>query len=243
MPIKAIVFDIGGVCVDSPLHAINAYEKRQGLPHNYLNYMIAKWKTPSPFHELELGNIAADDVFFRRFSQHLSDPEGFKAYCKRFPDAKVPSNSPVVDGKELFDLILKAATKTNDHLLPTIRQLKKTGNYKIWALTNNFPVKLETDHVIHPLFDRVIGSIDLHMRKPDPRIYDYLLKELALPAEQVVFLDDIGANLKSAKNLGINTIQVDFRTTPRAVKQLYDLLDFPEKERLQPSAASATPKL
>lgn len=46
------------------------------------------------------------------------------------------------------------------------------------------------------------------MRKPDERIYRYVLDQLRLPANETAFLDDIGTNLKSAQNIGIHTIQV-----------------------------------
>ena len=196
--------------------------------------MIALWNPPSPFHELELGHVnPVDDAWFVKFGKHMSDPAGYEAYLSRFPNApRLPhGKTPQVDGKELFGEILKAASVPNDRLLPTIRALKASGRYKVWALTNNFPIKSSVDGLIHPLFDRIIGSIDIGMRKPDPRIYDHLLKELGLPGDEVVFLDDIGANLKAARKKGIQTIQVDFRTTPRAVQELHDILGTPANER------------
>jgi microsomal epoxide hydrolase len=192
MPIKAVVFDLGGVCVASPLHAINAYEKEHGLPFNYLNFMIAKWKSPSPMNRLEMGDIPEVDAsFYKLFGDHLSDPEGYEAYLKQFPNTK-RSKAPVVDGKELFTRMMEATSTLNEPLVAYIRKLKATGKYKIWALTNNFPIKTDTDGILHPIFDGIVGSVQVKLRKPDPRIYQLLLKQLDLPAEEVVFLDDIG---------------------------------------------------
>ncbi|ORY83131.1 HAD-like domain-containing protein [Protomyces lactucae-debilis] len=224
MSIKAVVFDLGGVCVASPLHAINAYEKEHGLPHNYLNFMIAKWKSPSPMNRLEMGAIEAVDAnFYKLFGEHLSDPEGYEAYLKQFPETK-RTKAPVVDGETLFTRMLDATSTPNEPLIAYIRQLKATGKYKVWALTNNFPITTKTDGMLHPLFDGIVGSVQVKLRKPDPRIYQLLLQRLDLPANQVVFLDDIGANLKAAKKEGIRTIQVDFRTTPKAIEQLDAML-------------------
>ncbi|CCG82643.1 putative Epoxide hydrolase [Taphrina deformans PYCC 5710] len=228
MVIKAVVFDIGGVCVGSPLHAINEYEKSLRLPHNYLNFMIAKWKSPSPMNLLECGQIATiEPEFFTLFERHLSDPEGYEAFFGSpfCPKDAVKDVAPTIDGRKLWGMMMEAASVPNTPLLDIIRDLKASGKYKVWALTNNFPAQLETDSLIHPLFDRIIGSVQMKMRKPDPRLYQYLVEELDLPTDEIVFLDDIGANLKAAQKLGIHTIQVDFRTTPVALKKLNHLLE------------------
>lgn len=189
MSIKAIVFDIGGVCIGSPLHAINQYEASLNLPHNYLNFMIAKWKSPSPMNILEIGGYPEiNEEFFQAFEQHLMDPEGYEAFFKSAfcPKDAIKSAPPKIDGKRLWLGMMKAAAVPNTQLLDVIRKLKESGKYKIWALTNNFPATLETDVLVHPLFDRIIGSVQMKMRKPDPRLYEYLLSELKIPASQVV---------------------------------------------------------
>lgn len=187
--IKAVVFDIGGVCVGSPLHAINIYERRLKVPHNFLNFMIAKWKSPSPLNRLEVGDIPeVGPAFFRLFGDHLSDPEGYDAFFESSfcPSGAVKGQAPKVNGAELWNLMMEACTIPNVELLHVIRALKASGKYKVWALTNNFPATLPTDKLVHPLFHRVIGSVEMKMRKPDPRIYEYLVKELDLPPEQIV---------------------------------------------------------
>lgn len=187
--IKAIVFDIGGVCVGSPLHAINIYERRLKLPHNYLNFMIAKWKSPSPLNRLEMGDIKEiGPEFFELFGQHLSDPSGYDAFFDSSfcPAEAVKSKAPAVNGAELWKLMMEACMIPNVELLHVIRDLKASGRYKVWALTNNFPATLPTDKLVHPLFHRIIGSVEMKMRKPDPRIFEYLVKELDLPATEIV---------------------------------------------------------
>lgn len=46
------------------------------------------------------------------------------------------------------------------------------------------------------------------MRKPEHRIYEKVLKDLQVLPSQAVYLDDLGHNLKTAKNMGIHTIKV-----------------------------------
>ena len=57
-------------------------------------------------------------------------------------------------------------------------------------------------------FDVIYESYKIGMRKPESRIYEYIIENLAIIPNEAVFLDDLGMNLKTAKKLGINTIKV-----------------------------------
>jgi putative hydrolase of the HAD superfamily len=65
----------------------------------------------------------------------------------------------------------------------------------------------EADYDELEIFDVVVLSQKLGIRKPDPRIYQEALEGVELPAERCVFVDDLGANLKVAKQLGMTTIK------------------------------------
>ena len=67
-------------------------------------------------------------------------------------------------------------------------------------------------------FFKVIESWRVGLRKPDRRIYDLVLRKLQVDPHEAVFLDDLGHNLKSAKELGIRTIQV--QNPDAAIKDL-----------------------
>ena len=60
------------------------------------------------------------------------------------------------------------------------------------------------------------------LRKPDPRIYSLVCEKLGLPPSRVAFLDDIGRNLKPARELGMATIKVD--DPEQALRELGALL-------------------
>jgi putative hydrolase of the HAD superfamily len=62
------------------------------------------------------------------------------------------------------------------------------------------------------------------LRKPDPRIYELACRELSIEPRQAAFLDDIGRNLKAARQLGMTTIKVD--TPEQALAELSDALGF-----------------
>jgi len=61
---------------------------------------------------------------------------------------------------------------------------------------------------VEGLFDVVLESSKLGMRKPDPRIYELACEQLEVDPHQVVFLDDLGINLKPAAQMGMTTIKV-----------------------------------
>ena len=63
------------------------------------------------------------------------------------------------------------------------------------------------------------------LRKPDPRIYRLACESLAIEPSEAVFLDDIGRNLKAARELGMTTIKVE--QPEEALDALSDLLGFP----------------
>jgi epoxide hydrolase-like predicted phosphatase len=78
------------------------------------------------------------------------------------------------------------------------------------------------DYDVLDLFDVVVLSGELGVRKPDPEIYAVALERLGVPADRCVFVDDLGGNLKPAKALGMTTIRHD--ETSSTIAQLERLL-------------------
>jgi putative hydrolase of the HAD superfamily len=68
------------------------------------------------------------------------------------------------------------------------------------------------------LFDELIESSKIGIRKPDPRIYHMMCEKLGVPPAACVFLDDLGPNLKPARALGMTTIKVE--SGPQAIADL-----------------------
>jgi putative hydrolase of the HAD superfamily len=73
------------------------------------------------------------------------------------------------------------------------------------------------------MFDHVIESSKIGIRKPNPRIYEMMCEALSVPPENCVYLDDLGMNLKPAKAMGMSTIKVE--TGPQAIAELEKLLE------------------
>ena len=91
--------------------------------------------------------------------------------------------------------------------------------YNCTCLTNNVPAgkgpgmtryrkaQAEVDEVMK-LFRQVIESSKIGLRKPDPKIYEYACAEMGVAASEVIYLDDLGINLKPAAAMGMTTIKV-----------------------------------
>jgi epoxide hydrolase-like predicted phosphatase len=93
------------------------------------------------------------------------------------------------------------------------------------ALTNNWAGEQDRTDEIRDHFDAFVESSVVGLRKPDPRIYLLTCTTLAIEPSEAVFLDDIGRNLKIARELGMTTIKVD--QPEEALDALSGLLGFP----------------
>ena len=101
-------------------------------------------------------------------------------------------------------------------MIKKIIALSKSNKYKLICLTNvlkgikKFMPK-EREEVVNNImsyFDKIYESYKIGMRKPEARIYEYIIKDLEINPKETIFLDDLGMNLKTARQLGINTIKV-----------------------------------
>jgi putative hydrolase of the HAD superfamily len=112
-------------------------------------------------------------------------------------------------------------------MVAAIRTCRTT--YKTACLTNNFgsaeSVVSEEVAAVYALFDAVLESRVLGVRKPDPRFYELACAAVGVEPEESVFLDDLGINLKPARALGMRTIKV---TDPdQALAELESVLEHP----------------
>ena len=192
MAIEGVLFDMGGVVMDSPLHAIARYERARGLPANAINRAIAAAGERGAWARLERGELTA---------QTFCGP--FEADCR--------AHGLEVSGAAIMAAIAEAGV-ARPIMLEAIRRLR-VHRFRVGALTNNWKRSGTDDDVIpHRLrshFDVFIESRVVGLRKPDPRIYQLACGELRVPLHHTAFLDDIGGNLKPARALGMSTIKVD----------------------------------
>ncbi|EFE38802.1 hypothetical protein TRV_06527 [Trichophyton verrucosum HKI 0517] len=245
---RALLFDVGGVCVISPFQAILDYEKANKIPIGWINYSIQHTSPDGAWHRLERGEVPLDAAWFKSFNsdfRHLHLWKKFLEQSSTRPagenDKKIP-DMPSVDAEYLYWEMMRVAQSPDPYMFPALQKFKDSGLFIMGALSNTTIIPEETskldktsDHAgeqVKRFFDFFISSAHTGLRKPDPRIYELALREINdarkakgigggdIRAEEVVFLDDIGVNLKWARKAGMGTIKVDLGRTREAVKEL-----------------------
>jgi putative hydrolase of the HAD superfamily len=185
--IRATLWDFGGVILSSPFEAFTAYEQAHNLPAGVIRRINATNPDDNAWAHLERGDI------------------GFDEFCDRF-EAEGQALGADIDARTVMTLLA-------GDLRPTVVEAVRRCGEKLRTglVTNNF-VMVEEERSQHPetlaLFDVVIESSKSGLRKPDPRIYQLACRELEVEPEEVVFLDDLGINLKPARAMGMTTIKV-----------------------------------
>ncbi|KAG9250206.1 haloacid dehalogenase-like hydrolase [Emericellopsis atlantica] len=244
---KVLLFDIGGVCVVSPFQAILDYELSLGIPPGWVNYSISQTKPHGFWHRLERGAIPMDQAFFAGFNADLHHQGRWHAFYTREAAKKKNGHQlsssdvppvPRMDGEWLFNEMMTASNHPDPWMFPALQKLQESGRYILAALSNTviFPVghplhaEPPFDDPVRRIFDVFVSSAHVGMRKPDPKIYQYALEQVDKYAKDhgkgsvgpgdIVFLDDIGENLKEAKRQGFQTIKVPLGRTYEAVEAL-----------------------
>ncbi len=202
---EAVIWDFGGVFTSSPFEAFNRYEREHGLPLDLIRTINAT------DHETNA---------WARFEQAAIDLDGFdKAFAG---EAKLRGHH--VPGRDVLTLL---SGDFRPDVIEALRRVKAAG-LKTGCITNNMPSN-PTDGAtpasrslysreIMVMFDEVIESSKIGIRKPDPRIYQLMCDALKVSPSACVYLDDLGVNLKPAKQLGMTTIKV--LTGPQAIADL-----------------------
>jgi putative hydrolase of the HAD superfamily len=138
-------------------------------------------------------------------------------------DAELLGRGTKISARDLMNKIADN-TQVRPAVVAAIRAIRKAG-LRTAALTNNWVSEDQTNKMdlLRSEFDVFIESTKAGVRKPDPRIYELACRELRVAPAQVAFLDDIGLNLKPARDMGMTTIKVgDYRM---ALDELSSLLD------------------
>jgi putative hydrolase of the HAD superfamily len=187
MAYRAVLFDLGGVVVGSPLRAIAAYEEELGIPAGSVNRIVVGTGPGGAWSRLERGELTLEP-FYAAF-----DRECAAAGC-------------ALSARTLMERVA-GATAPRPAMLEAIRRIRERGLIA-GAITNNWIAEEGSAGSLRPLFDLVVESAVEGMRKPDPRIFNIACERLGITPHDAVFLDDIGSNLKTARTLGMTTIKV-----------------------------------
>jgi putative hydrolase of the HAD superfamily len=189
MSIRAVIFDFGGVILTSPFEAFARYERENGLPDGFLRQLNAS----NP-----------DDNAWARLERSQVDLDGFAELFA----AEAREAGYEVDGRQVLSLLVGDLRPEMVTALRRCHEKLATG-----LLTNNFVAFDRTSSdgpmaEVMGMFDVVVESSRVGLRKPDPAIYRLVCDQLDVVPEEAVFLDDLGVNLKPARAMGMTTIKV-----------------------------------
>ncbi len=189
MKYKAIIWDFGGVITSSPFEAFNQFEEANGLPKDIIRTINSENPDTNAWAKFESDSITIDvfnDLFLK------------EAKAKGFD----------IKGRDIIKL-LKGSIRKN--MVSFLRELK--SDFKLGCITNNVKSSSEENNdnetkEAMSLFDHVIESSIVGIRKPNPEIYMMSCDALKVSPDQCIYLDDLGINLKPARELGMTTIKV-----------------------------------
>ncbi|MGB3865408.1 MAG: HAD-IA family hydrolase [Xanthobacteraceae bacterium] len=190
--IEAVIFDFGGVLTTSPFEAFARFEAERALPADIIRRTNAANHLENAWAKFERA-----EVDLETFDQLFADES-------RALGAEVR-------GRDVLPLLSGDLRPT---MVEALRRIK--ANFKTGCITNNLPNNAigsasgRTLYIaeVMVLFDHVIESAKIGLRKPDPRIYRMMLETLGVDPARCVYLDDLGVNLKPAREMGMTTIKV-----------------------------------
>ena len=190
--VDAVIFDFGGVFTTSPFDAFARYEREQGLPADIIRRTNAANHHDNAWAKFERAEVDLDtfDLMFATESRALGAE---------------------VRGKDVLPLL---SGDPRPEMVEALRRVKT--KFKTGCITNNLPANAIGSRKgksiyaaeVMALFDHVIESAKIGLRKPDPRIYKMMVETLGVDAKHCVYLDDLGVNLKPARTMGMTTIKV-----------------------------------
>jgi putative hydrolase of the HAD superfamily len=184
--IRAVFWDFGGVILASPFDAFAAYERERGLPPDFIRSVNTVDPDTNAWARIERRELTPDefDAAFAEESERLGH--------------RVP-------GRDVLDL-LHGEVRTQ--MVTALDRVIAAG-YVTACLTNNVSSDVRDDVVpIMARFDHVVESSKVGCRKPERAFYERGCELAGVEPTEVVYLDDLGINLKPARAMGMTTIKV-----------------------------------
>lgn len=207
MSIEAVIFDFGGVFTASPFTGIHAWHESKGLdPAQGVRIVFGPYDedTDHPWHRLERGEIAL-----------VAAAEQIKAVAAE--------EGLDLELSEMFSSMGGSGVRTD--MVDKALEIRRAG-YRTGLITNNIKEFSDGWRAMIPvdeMFEVIVDSSAVGIRKPDPRIYQMCLDQLGVAADRSVFLDDAPGNIAAAEALGITGILVEDDHAP-AMAELDRLL-------------------
>lgn len=218
-PIRAVIFDFGGVFTTSPIENFAMFEREHGLPERFI------------------GGVIRDNHHENAWARYERAEVDLEAFDALFAEETKAAGFEI-RGKTLIGLL---SLTFRPEMIAALERVKAAG-LKTGCITNNLPeidsaamlsAKEQRDQAEHvfAMFDHIIESSKAGVRKPEPRIYEMMCEALSVSPQNCVFLDDLGVNLKPARAMGMRTIKAPLGDVTPAVEELEALIDVTLVER------------
>ena len=195
MTIRAVIWDFGGVLTSSPFEAFNRYEAANAIPLDFIRGVNAVNPDANAWAQFERSEVSID-----QFDMLFADESAARGHR--------------IAGRDVIALL---GGDVRQVMAEALRRCSL--RYKVGCITNNVPAgkgpgmmlddaRAQAVRDVMALFHHIIESKRAGIRKPDPRIYQMSCEALGVAPNESIYLDDLGVNLKPARELGMRTIKV-----------------------------------
>lgn len=188
MTTKVIIFDLGGVIIDLDFS-------------NFYNKIITQSPLNKPQTPIILEFFRQSDIYHQG---NMTDSEFYQLACDLLQVC-------MVNQSDFFDAFNSIISDINLEIVELIRRLRNTNKYKLIALSNvnsshwKYIMNKKWDFIDY--FDELILSHEIHLIKPNPKIFELAIKKSGCKPEEIVYIDDGLNNIRSAKEFGIYGIK------------------------------------
>ena len=204
-----VISDFGGVLTSPLVQSFAAVQDQTGIPFEELGNAMSRISERDgrhPLYELEKGRISEPD-FLERLGDELEPALGHRPQMHRFREVYFEALNP------------------NEPMIELMRSLKASG-YRMAMLTNNvreWEPLWRSMLPVDEIFELVVDSAFVEMRKPEPEIYEITLERLGgVAAERCLFIDDIEVNCEAARELGMSAVH--YRDSEQAISEIRQAL-------------------
>jgi len=199
LPLRAVLWDFGGVILTSPFEAFRRYESAVGLPQDFIRTINSTNPHSNAWALLERSDISTkefDELFAQESSAHGHRVPGADVLALLAGDIR-PNMVAALDA--VIAAGFKTACLTNNMVTTSDNTVttSESSNERASAIT-----------AVMNRFDVIVESSKVGVRKPEPRFYEIACEMLDVAPGECVFLDDLGINLKPAAAMGMRTIKV-----------------------------------
>jgi putative hydrolase of the HAD superfamily len=203
-PVRAVISDFGGVLTSPLMHGFAAVQERAGVSLEALGRAMARVTERDgehPLFELEKGRLSEAE-FLRRIEDAVSEELGRPIDLRSFAETYFAGLEPNADLIDYFGTLRARG----------LRLAMLTNNVREWE--PRWREMLPVDEI----FEVVVDSAFVGMRKPDPAIFELTLDKLGAEPGESLFVDDLEVNCDAARSLGLSAVV--FRSNEQAIAEI-----------------------